>query len=80
MLTNNLARWTLFSFIACRELAEKGIQRRHMKAKSTKNMKMLKVRTFHQEFILEAEVNYFLQSQQQLSTMIVCDWMEQLSR
>ena len=54
MLTNNLARWTLFSFIACRELAEKGIQRRHMKAKSTKNMQMLKVRTFHQEFILEA--------------------------
>ena len=40
---------------------------------------MLKVRTFHQEFILEAQVNYFLQSQQQLSTMIVCDWMEQLS-
>ena len=79
MLTNNLARWTLFSFIACRELAEKGIQRRHMKAKSTKNMQMLKVRTFHQEFILEAEVNNFLKSQQQLRTMIECDWLEQLS-
>ena len=40
---------------------------------------MLKVRTFHQEFILEAEVNNFLKSQQQLRTMIECDWLEQLS-
>ena len=43
-------------------------------------MQMLKVCTFHQEFILDAQqVNCFLQSQQQLITMIVCDWMEQLT-
>ena len=72
MLTNNLAQWTLFSFIACTELADKTGYKDGKIDK--KNMQMLKVRTFHQEFILDAQqVNCFLQSQQQLITMIVCD-------